>query len=102
MQSLTIDKQFNNGNPLMSTRMNNNNSLMLPLNSERQNRNQDSTKSFADLRIKLGKNKKRDELDEHSLPSDLSGDEWAEILKYEQEKFEEEKKREKEEFERKR
>lgn len=40
---------------------------------------------------------KRDvELD--SIPSDLSGDEWNEIVKYEREKFEEEKQKQKEEF----
>lgn len=40
--------------------------------------------------------------DEEDLPSNLDGEEWAEILKYEQEKFEEEKKREKEEYQKKR
>lgn len=73
---------------------------MIPLHTDRQ-RNNEAAKSFADLRIKLG-NKKKDELDDNSLPSDLSGDEWTEILKYEQEKYEEDKKREKEEFEKKR
>lgn len=97
MQSLTIDKQYN---PLLSTRVNNTNSgLMLQLDTERQ-RNNDVAKSFADLRIKLG-SKRRDE-DDISIPSDLDGDEWAEILKYEQEKFEEDKRREKQEYEQKR
>lgn len=64
----------------MSTRVNNS-STIIPLNSDRH-RNNDAAKSFADLRIKLG-NKKRDDMDDMSIPSDLSGDEWAEILKYE-------------------
>jgi hypothetical protein len=81
MQSLTIEKQLN-ANPLLSTRINHNNS-MIPLNTDRNN---DVSKSFADLRLKLG-NKKRDELDDNEVPSDLSGDEWAEILKYEHEKY---------------
>ena len=84
---------------MLSTRINNN-STIIPPHTERQ-RNNDVAKSFADLRVKLG-HKKGDELDALSLPSDLSGDEWAEILKYEQEKFEEDKKKEKEEFEKKR
>jgi hypothetical protein len=54
---------------------------MIPLNSSRY-KNNDAAKSFADLRIKMG-NKKRDEMDVNSIPSDLDGDEWAEILKYE-------------------
>jgi hypothetical protein len=40
--------------------------------------------------------KKDNDLD--SIPSDLSGDEWNEIVKYEKEKFEEEKQLKKEDF----
>lgn len=54
---------------------------MIPLNTDRH-RNNEAAKSFADLRVKMG-NKKRDEIDAVSIPSDISGDEWAEILKYE-------------------
>jgi hypothetical protein len=49
------------------------------------------------LRVKLGHKKGQD--DEVSIPSDISGDEWAEILRYEKERYEEDKRREKEQFE---
>jgi len=75
--------------------------MLIPLNTDRQRNESGVGKSFADLRIKLG-HKKRNDMDDVSIPSDISGDEWAEILKYEQEKFEEDKRKEKEEFERKR
>ena len=55
--------------------------MNIPLNTDRY-KNNDAAKSFADLRIKMG-HKKRDDIDVNSIPSDLSGDEWAEILKYE-------------------
>lgn len=33
-----------------------------------------------------------------SIPSDVEGDEWNEIVKYEKERYEEEKQRQKEDF----
>jgi len=45
------------------------------------------------LRIKLGEKKQTDQMERDSVPSDLSGDEWTEIVKYEQEKYEEEKRK---------
>lgn len=50
----------------------------------------DISKSFADLRLKMGEKKKTDELDRESQLSDLSGEEWTELQRYQQEKFEEE------------
>lgn len=52
------------------------------------------------MRLKLGDKKQGENFDDgESLPSDLSDDEWVEIIKYQKEKFEEDKIREKEEFE---
>lgn len=50
----------------------------------------ETSKSFADLRLNSGKIGKHD-IEVDSIPSDLSGDEWHEIIKFEREKFEEEK-----------
>lgn len=46
---------------------------------------------------KLG-NKSLDIYERDSLPSDLSEDEWTEIVKFQKEKFDEEKKKKLEEF----
>lgn len=54
------------------------------------------SKSFADLRIKLGDKKKDDDIEKETIPSDIDDDEWAEIQRYEQEKYQEEKRRENE------
>ena len=40
--------------------------------------------------------KKSLDFDQDSIPSDMSDDEWAEIVKFEKEKFEEDKLKEKE------
>jgi hypothetical protein len=76
------------------------------------------SKSFADLRLKLGdkqliggglggaggsryqKNGGGNglTLENESVPSELSGDEWNEIVKYEREKYEEEKQKQREDF----
>ena len=59
-------------------------------------------KSFADLRLKLGNKKNPNEFDADSNnPMDLSDDEWIEIVKYQKEQYEDDKRKEKEEFERK-
>ena len=50
----------------------------------------ETSKSFANLRLASGKIGMRD-IEVDSIPSDLSGDEWNEIVKFEKEKFEEEK-----------
>eukprot|EP00347_Sterkiella_histriomuscorum_P005983 403354521 len=57
----------------------------------------ETSKSFADLRLASGKIGMRD-IEVDSIPSDLSGDEWNEIVKFEKEKFEEEKQKQKEDF----
>lgn len=50
----------------------------------------DNPKSFADLRLKLGDKRNKD-VDEHeSLPSELSDDEWVEIVRYQKEQYDEE------------
>jgi len=56
----------------------------------------DNHKHFADLRLKLGEKKSPQDAGEaESLPgSDLSQDEWVEIVKYQKEQFEEERKKE--------
>ena len=41
-------------------------------------------KSFADLRLKLGE-KRGNAVDNESLPSELSDDEWVEIVKFQKE-----------------
>jgi hypothetical protein len=65
----------------------------------------ENSKSFADIRLKLG-NKRANatlEVDERdSLPSDLSGDEWTEIVNFQKEKFDEERMKKQEEFQSKR
>ena len=43
---------------------------------------QGNLKSFADLRIKLGDKRNGSKDDEESLPSELSEDEWVEIVKF--------------------
>jgi hypothetical protein len=59
-------------------------------------------KHFADLRLKLGDKRATGELDDaESLPSDLSKDEWDEIVQFQKEQYEEEKKREQELFKQK-
>jgi hypothetical protein len=50
-------------------------------------------KHFADLRLKLG-DKRVDAAETESLPSDLSQDEWVEIVKYQKEQYDEDKRRE--------
>ena len=56
-------------------------------------------KTFADLRLKLG-DKRATDLpdDQESLPSDLSKYEWDEIVLFQKEQFEEEKKKEQQNF----
>ena len=52
-------------------------------------------KHFADLRLKLGEKRPSKDLgDTESLPSELSQDEWVEIVKYQKEQYEEDKRRE--------
>jgi hypothetical protein len=47
------------------------------------------------LRLKLGEKRATDlPADQESLPSDLSKDEWDEIVLFQKEQFEEEKKKE--------
>ena len=58
--------------------------------------NKESTphhKHFADLRLKLG-DKRVEAAETESLPSDLSEDEWVEIVKYQKEQYEDEKRKE--------
>ena len=43
---------------------------------------QGNLKSFADLRIKLGEKRNGSIDDKESLPSELSDDEWVEIVKF--------------------
>ena len=50
-------------------------------------------KHFADLRLKLG-DKRVDAADTESLPSDLSQDEWVEIVKYQKDQYDEDKRKE--------
>ena len=61
----------------------------------------ESSKSFADMRIKMGDKRNNQTLDvdeRDSALSDLEGEEWNEIVKFQKEKFEEEKQRKLEEF----
>lgn len=69
----------NSSQGMNSGRQFNNHSMVL----DRQNgsRNIDERKSFADLRLKMGEKNKDDDI--NSIPSDISGDEWAEIQRYE-------------------
>lgn len=70
--------------------------------TERQRNDQDASKSFADLRVRLGKQRRQSDRDENeSIPSGLTEDEWAEIVRYNREQYEEEKAREKAEREKK-
>lgn len=56
-------------------------------------------KKFADLRLKLGDKRATGEFDDaESLPSDLSKDEWDEIVLYQKEQYEEQKKRDQAKF----
>jgi len=54
----------------------------------------DNPKNYADLRLKLGDKKDTDS----SVPSDLSEDEWVEIVKYRKKQYEEDKKKEAQQF----
>ncbi len=50
--------------------------------------NEPIDKHFADLRLKLGdKRSPQKQDDQESLPSDLSNDEWVEIVNYQKEQF---------------
>ena len=53
---------------------------------------------MADIRVKLGRRK----VDLESIPSEISMDEWAEITKYQQDKDNELKLKEKEDYKKKR
>jgi len=53
----------------------------------------ENPKNFADLRLKLG-DKRKEVDDQESLPSELSDDEWVEIVRYQKEQFEEDQKKE--------
>jgi hypothetical protein len=63
----------------------------------------DISKSFADLGSKVEqerrKNRYLNDSEVVSIPSDVEGDEWAQIVKYEEQKFKEDQRREKEAFE---
>lgn len=68
------------------------------LSSTRHSQSQvENPQNFADLRLKLGE-KKKDLDDQESLPSELSDDEWVEIVKYQKEQYDEEQRREQEKF----
>ena len=55
-----------------------NRNSLLTINPNNNGRRNDVSKSFADLNIrKLGDKKMSD-----SIPSDISEDEWAEVVKY--------------------
>jgi hypothetical protein len=62
------------------------------LQSTRQSHSQvENPKNFADLRVKLGEKRDGKEKDDkESLPSELSDDEWVEIVKYQKEQYDEE------------
>ncbi len=67
--------------------------------AQQRKSNADTSKSFADLRLKLrDQNQRNGDLEIESRISDLSGDEWNEIVKYEKDKFEEERQRQKSDF----
>lgn len=53
-------------------------------------KNKEVSKSFANLSVKIGE-KKGIDLEDGSDNSDLSGDEWTEIVRYERERYEEDK-----------
>lgn len=60
----------------------------------RKSKISETSKSFADLKVKPSENRfngGRRELELDSIASDLSGDEWHEIIKFERERFEEDK-----------
>jgi hypothetical protein len=65
----------------------------------------DTSKSFADLRSKVEKDKSKNrylnDSEVVSIPSDVEGDEWAQIVKYEEQRFKEDQRKEKETFEQK-
>lgn len=69
------------------------------LQTERNRNNEDVSKSFADLRVKLGIQRRLSDGEEDSQPSELTDDEWAEIVKYQKEKYDEDKKKERREME---
>jgi hypothetical protein len=54
----------------------------------------ENPKNYADLRLKLGDKKDTDS----SVPSDLSDDEWVEIVKYRKKQYEEDRKKEAQQF----
>lgn len=88
MQS--IRDQINNGNQSMRSSLS-----VLPYN--KQPHNKEVSKSFVDIRMKMNEPKR--DLDLDSVITDLSaGDEWAEIVKYEKERFEEEQQKQREDF----
>jgi hypothetical protein len=49
------------------------------------------------LRLKLG-DKRKEVDDQESLPSELSEDEWVEIVKFQKEQFDEDQKKEQQKF----
>ena len=69
------------------------------LQTERNRNNEDVSKSFADLRVKLGIQRRLSDREEDSQPSELTDDEWAEIVKYQKGKYDEDKKKERREME---
>jgi hypothetical protein len=63
-----------------------------------QRKGNELSKSIADLGGHRFNDRSRKDLEIESRVSDLSGDEWHEIIKYERDKFEEDKQKQKEDF----
>lgn len=63
---------------------------MSTINYEQKKKNEVS-KSFADIRVKLNEKRRADVIETGSIPSDMSDDEWGELVKYEHEKYQEDK-----------
>lgn len=73
------------------------NSLAHPQKNLRQSQDasaENNPKSFADLRLKLGEKRGSQQGDNESVPSEISQDEWVEIVKYRRAQFEEDQRRE--------
>jgi len=80
-----------------------NDNNLLTIKSSNGHRYSAVSRSHADVKPNLRDRKRTDLADRDSIPSDISENEWAEVVKYEHEKFEEEKikKREAEEMKKK-
>jgi hypothetical protein len=59
----------------------------LTVNNDLKRKPSEVSKSFADIRIKQSDRKRQELLENNSIPSDISDDEWGEVVKYEHEKY---------------